>query len=63
MGTYAPKKLLQLWQREEILVDAVIGHILQNLVNLQKDFDHQKRILNSLQNKFPPAQKSSPKRP
>lgn len=59
MGTYTPEKLLQLWQREEILVEAVIGHILQNLVNLQKNFDHQKQTLNNLQKRLPSTQKTS----
>ena len=47
------RKTPKLWQREEILSEGVIKHSLQNLVNSQKDFDHQKRTLNSLQKKFP----------
>jgi hypothetical protein len=49
VGTYIPEKLLQLWQREEIEVEAVIGHILQNLIELREDFKMQGNILNRVQ--------------
>ncbi len=39
MGTISPQELTQMWQRETISPEMVIGHILQNLVNLQKALD------------------------
>jgi hypothetical protein len=39
MGTISPQELTQMWQRETISPEMAIGHILQNLVNLQKALD------------------------
>ncbi len=36
MGTIAPNELIKQWEIEEITVEMAIGHILQNLVSLQK---------------------------
>ena len=34
MGTYAPKKLLNLWIKDEMDFEKVTGHSLQNIVDL-----------------------------
>ncbi len=35
MGTMTPEKLLQLWKLEKISAEMAIGHVLQNLIELQ----------------------------
>ena len=39
MGTISPKELLKLWHLEKLTVEMAIGHIVQNLVNIQKSVD------------------------
>lgn len=36
MSTVSPAELLQLYAREEITFEQVIGHILQNMVKMHK---------------------------
>jgi len=35
MSTYPIEKLLQLWRREELTVEQIIGHLLQHLAALE----------------------------
>jgi hypothetical protein len=39
MATVTPNELLRLWTREKITIDMAIGHILQNLVDMQRAYD------------------------
>ncbi|HXV97362.1 MAG TPA: hypothetical protein VEC93_02995 [Anaerolineae bacterium] len=39
MATITPNELLSLWTREKITIDMAIGHILQNLVDMQRAYD------------------------
>ena len=39
MGTTTPDELLKLWKLENITVEMAIGHILQNLVKMQRTHD------------------------
>ena len=39
METIHPKELLNLWQHEGITPEMAIGHIPQNLINLQLSLD------------------------
>ncbi len=39
METYTPQELLSLWQREEPAPETITGHILQNLVRIQRALD------------------------
>lgn len=39
MGTISSKELLKLWKLEKLTVEMAIGHIIQNLVNIQKTVD------------------------
>ncbi len=36
METYTPEQLLSLWRREESAPETITGHILQNLVRMQR---------------------------
>ncbi|NIP25669.1 MAG: hypothetical protein GWO38_18085 [Phycisphaerae bacterium] len=39
MGTIPPQELLKQWRLEKMSVDMTTGHILQNLVKLQRAID------------------------
>lgn len=39
MSTISPKELLKLWRLEKLTSEMAIGHIIQNLVNIQKAID------------------------
>ncbi|MFQ5434860.1 MAG: hypothetical protein ACE5FD_08285 [Anaerolineae bacterium] len=39
MGTVSPKELLKLWQLEKLTPEMAVGHIIQNLVHIQKAVD------------------------
>ena len=39
MGTLTPQELLKQWRLDKMTVDMAIGHILQNLVNMQRAYD------------------------
>lgn len=39
MGTISSKELLKLWRLEKLTVEMAIGHIIQNLINIQKTVD------------------------
>ena len=45
MGTFPPDELLKMWQREELTVEMATGHIVQNLVHLQRRFEQYKGSL------------------
>lgn len=50
MGTMAPDELARLWREESLGVEMAIGHITQNLVQLQRMLDAQRQLLhNSLE--------------
>ncbi len=36
MSTYPIERLLQMWRREEVTVEQVIGHLLQHLAALEE---------------------------
>lgn len=54
MSTYPLEKLLQLWRREELTVEQMIGHLLQHLFTLeaqsqtlQKDLQQVRQMIQS----------------
>lgn len=73
MGTVSPEELARLWRQEQLSVEMAIGHITQNLVQLQGALDAQRQLLQAsleqhrqllvtLQTALPDIQKgSSPK--
>jgi hypothetical protein len=48
MGTQPPNELLPLYSREEISVEQAVGHILQNLVEMQKSNEELRKELEAL---------------
>jgi small-conductance mechanosensitive channel len=47
MGTMAPDELARLWRQEKLSVEMAIGHITQNLVQIQSMIDTQRQLLHS----------------
>ncbi|MBX0329023.1 hypothetical protein K2Z83_15195 [Oscillochloris sp. ZM17-4] len=47
MGTMAPDELARLWRQEKMSVEMAIGHITQNLVQIQSMIDSQRQLLHS----------------
>jgi len=47
MGTMSPEELARLWCQEQLSVDMAIGHITQNLVQLQHALDTQRQLLHA----------------
>ena len=54
MSTYPIEKLLQLWRREELTVEQIIGHLFQHLFTLeaqsqtlQKDLQQVRQMIQS----------------
>lgn len=45
MGTVSPDELVRLWRQEELPVEMAVGHILQNLVHLERALDAQRQLL------------------
>lgn len=45
MGTVSPDELSRLWRQEQLTVEMAIGHITQNLVQLQGALDAQRQLL------------------
>jgi ABC-type transporter Mla subunit MlaD len=45
MGTMPPEELARLWRQEHISVEMAIGHITQNLVQLQGALDANRQVL------------------
>jgi len=48
MGTITPTELLKQWELEKITVEMAIGHILQNLVKMQKTYNARNITLYNL---------------
>jgi hypothetical protein len=48
VDTHTPEKLLSLWAREKITAEMAIGHILQNLVQIQAMTASNSRALHQL---------------
>jgi len=49
MSTYPIEKLLQLWRREELTVEQIIGHLLQHLAALEAQTQAIQKQVQSLQ--------------
>lgn len=47
MGTMSPKELARLWRQEQLSVEMAIGHITQNLAQLQRALDTQRQLLHA----------------
>jgi hypothetical protein len=47
MGTMAPDELARLWRQEKLSVEMAIGHITQNLVQIQSMIDTQRQLPHS----------------
>lgn len=45
MGTVPPEELARLWRQERLSVEMAIGHITQNLVQLQGAIDANRQVL------------------
>jgi hypothetical protein len=45
MGTVSPDELVRLWRQEELPVEMAVGHLLQNLVHLERALDAQRQLL------------------
>lgn len=45
MGTMSPDELARLWRQEQITVEMAIGHMTQNLVQLQRALDAHRQLL------------------
>jgi hypothetical protein len=43
MSTYTLEDLLNMWVRQELLLLQAVGHILQNLVRMQREIDALKK--------------------
>jgi hypothetical protein len=49
MGTMTPQELLRLWTLDKITLETAMGHVLQNLVQLQATSETRGRSLVKLQ--------------
>ena len=47
MGTMSPEELARLWRQEQLSVEMAIGHITQNLAQLQRALDTQRQLLHA----------------
>lgn len=47
MGTMSPEELARLWRQEQLSVEMAIGHITQNLAQLQSALDTQRQLLHA----------------
>ena len=48
MGTMALEELLSLYLREKISEEQAVGHILQNMLKMQKSMEEQQREIERL---------------
>ncbi|NIW50353.1 MAG: hypothetical protein GWN30_37945, partial [Gammaproteobacteria bacterium] len=49
MGTMTPQELLRLWTLDKITLEMAMGHVLQNLIQLQATSETHGRSLVKLQ--------------
>jgi ABC-type transporter Mla subunit MlaD len=47
MGTMSPEEPARLWRQEQLSVEMAIGHITQNLAQLQRALDTQRQLLHA----------------
>ena len=47
MGTMTPDELARLWREEKLSLEMAVGHITQNLVQIQRMIDTQRQLLHS----------------
>ncbi|MEZ4862203.1 MAG: hypothetical protein R3C14_12880 [Caldilineaceae bacterium] len=54
MSTYPLEKLLQLWRREELTVEQMVGHLLQHLAALETQGQALQRQVHGLEQTIKP---------
>ncbi|MEZ4860449.1 MAG: hypothetical protein R3C14_04055 [Caldilineaceae bacterium] len=54
LSTYPLEKLLQLWRREDLTIEQMVGHLLQHLAALEAQGQALQRQVNGLEQAIKP---------